>query len=247
MFKNIVRIVVREAFPPSKRGRPQLLDFEHAYDDIMHLVRTGVQWRQLRPKAKVSHITVFKRMHQWVDAGVFRIAYERLLRLHRRSRRPRYCCVDSSYVKNVYGGDCIGRNPTDRGRMAKKLSVAVDDKGIPYSLICTPGNRSDMQLLEPTLAAAITPTVAGTPLYTDKGYDSAANRRTCLAYGYRDRIFRRRTSNGRRTHAKRGVVERFFSWLDKYRRLIVRYERYVTTYVALTHLACGRLLERRCS
>ena len=43
-----------------------------------------------------------------------------------------------------------------------------------------------------------------------KGYDSAANRHACAAYGYRDRIFRRRMSNGRRTHAKRGVVEPFF-------------------------------------
>ena len=107
------------------------------------------------------------------------------------------------------------------------------------------GNQSDMRLLQPTLAAAIVPTPTGTPLYTDKGYDSAANRHTCVAHGYRDRIFRRRTSNGRRTHAKRGVVERFFSWLDKHRRLILRYERYVDTYMAMTYLACGCLLAAR--
>ena len=76
--------------------------------------------------------------------------------------------------------------------MATKLSAAVDDEGVP--LICTPGNQSDMRLLQPTLAAAILPTPTGTPLNTDKGYDSAANRHTCVVYGYGDRIFRRRTS-----------------------------------------------------
>ena len=72
-----------------------------------------------------------------------------------------------------------------------------------------------------------------------KGYDSAVNRHICVAYGYRDRILRRRTSNGRRTHAKRDVIERIFSWLDKHRRLILRYERCVDTYMRTTCLPCG--------
>jgi putative transposase len=245
MFKRILQIAVEEVFPVQARGRPPLLDFDNAYEDILHVIRTGMQWRQLRSAAGVSYITVFKTMRRWVKADLFHVAYQRLLRLYRRRRRPRYCCVDSSFVKNIYGIDCVGRNPTDRGRKATKLSAAVDDTGIPYSLLCSPGNQSDMRLLHATLEAAIVPTPSGTPLYADKGYDSAANRRTCIAFGYRDRLFRRRTVNGRRTHAKRGVVERFFSWLDKYRRLIMRYERYVATYMGMTYMACGRLLEAR--
>ncbi len=203
------------------------LTFDDAYENILRVVRTGMQWRQLRPAA-VSHITVFKTMHKWIEADLFRAAYQRLLRLYRRQRRPRYCCVDSSFVKNIYGSDCVGRNPTDRGRMATKVSATVDDLGVPYSLLFTPGNQSDMRLLQPTLAAVMANPPPGTLLYTDKGYDSLSNRRICSEYGYRDRIFRRRTTNSRRTHAKRGCVERFFSWIDKYRRLIVRYERYVS-------------------
>ena len=245
MYRNILRIAVREAFPYCRRGRPALLTFDDAYDDILRVVRTGMQWRHLRSAAGVSHTTVFRTMHRWIDAGLFRVAYERLLRLYRRRRRPRYCCVDSSFVKSIYGVDCVGRNPTDRGRMATKLSAAVDDDGIPYSLLCTPANHSDVRLLEPTLAAAMVPAPSGTLLYADKGYDSAANRRVCASHGYLDRIFRRRTISGRRTHARRGVVERFFSWLDTYRRLVLRYERYVDTYMAMTQLACGQLLEAR--
>ena len=51
MFKNIFRIAVQEAFPPRTRGRPALLGFDDAYDDIVHIVRTGMEWRSLRPKA----------------------------------------------------------------------------------------------------------------------------------------------------------------------------------------------------
>jgi transposase len=102
-----------------------------------------------------------------------------------------------------------------------------------------------MQLLEPTLSAAVIAIPRGIPLYADKGYDSAHNRRICHTYGMYDRIFRRRTMNGRRTHAKRGVVERFFAWMDKYRRLILRYEKQVAVYESMTYFASGILLQAR--
>ena len=59
MFKNILRIQVEEAFPAHVKGRPRLLGFDDAYEDILQVVRTGMQWRHLRPK-RVSYITVFK-------------------------------------------------------------------------------------------------------------------------------------------------------------------------------------------
>ena len=57
MFKNILRIQVKEAFPVHVKGRPRLLGFDDAYEDILQVVRTGMQWRHLRPK-RVSYITV---------------------------------------------------------------------------------------------------------------------------------------------------------------------------------------------
>ena len=69
MFKNILRLVVQEALPPRTRGRPALLGFDDAYDDIVRVLRTGTQWRHLRPTAGVAPITVFKTMHKWIDAG----------------------------------------------------------------------------------------------------------------------------------------------------------------------------------
>ena len=124
MFKELLRIQVEKAFPVHKRGMSVVLTFDDAYDDIVHVVRTGMQWRHLKPKL-VSFITVFKVMHKWIAANLFRKAYQTLLRLYSRQRRPRYCCVDSSFVKNVYGKNCLGRNPTDRGRMGTKVTTIV--------------------------------------------------------------------------------------------------------------------------
>jgi len=48
----------------------------------------------------------------------------------RRSRyRARTVAVDTSFVKNVHGRDVLGRNPTDRGRNATKVSMLTDARG----------------------------------------------------------------------------------------------------------------------
>ena len=51
MFKNVLRIAVQEAFAPRTRGRPALVGFDDAYDDILRVVRTGMQWRYLETTA----------------------------------------------------------------------------------------------------------------------------------------------------------------------------------------------------
>jgi putative transposase len=88
-------------------------------------------------------------------------------------------------VKNVYGRDCVGRNPTDRGRKATKVSALVADDGVPLALAFFPANTSDQKTVEATLRARLAaPALRGTTLYADKGYDSAANRALMRQFGY---------------------------------------------------------------
>jgi len=42
--------------------------------------------------------------------------------------------IDSSHVKGIYGRDCTGRNPTDRGRNATQVSAIVASDGVPMPL-----------------------------------------------------------------------------------------------------------------
>ena len=51
--------------------------------------------------------------------------------------------IDTTMIKYVGGIDGLGRNPTDRGRLATKLSVIVDNARIPLSCEFFPANRND--------------------------------------------------------------------------------------------------------
>lgn len=44
--------------------------------------------------------------------------------------------------------------------------------------------------------------------------------------------------------ARRWVVERTHSWMNRFRRILVRWEKRVDTYLAMLHLACGLICWR---
>lgn len=44
--------------------------------------------------------------------------------------------------------------------------------------------------------------------------------------------------------ARRWVVERTHSWLNRFRRLLVRWEKRADTYIAMLHFACGLITWR---
>jgi putative transposase len=43
---------------------------------------------------------------------------------------------------------------------------------------------------------------------------------------------------------RRWVVERTHSWLNRFRRILVRWEKRADTYLAMLHLACGLITWR---
>ncbi len=42
--------------------------------------------------------------------------------------------------------------------------------------------------------------------------------------------------------ARRWVVERSHSWLNRYRRMLISWEKRVDTYLAMLHFACGQIV-----
>ena len=53
-----------------------------------------------------------------------------------------------------------------------------------------------------------------------------------------------KTQDGRklRRYKRRWKVERFFAWIQNYRRIVVRYEYHLDNFLGFIHLACIRIL-----
>jgi transposase len=136
----------------------------------------------------------------------------------------------------------------------------VDGQGVPLGVHLDSASPAEVNLLEPTLATIAVPRAGpGRPrqkperLIVDKGYDSdplrdrLARRGIDLIAPHRRNRKKARTQDGRklRRYRRRWKVERTFAWFGNFRRLVVRWERHLTMYLAFFHLACLLITLRR--
>jgi putative transposase len=137
--------------------------------------------------------------------------------------------------------------------------VLTEAAGIPVGLEIESANRHDMKLVEDTLASV--PQViedkrlehlrAGEcdqGLCMDAGYDYDQVREIVWEFGYTAHVRSRGEETKAREagkKARRWVVERTHSWLNRYRRLLIRWEKKARNYLAILHFACALLTWNR--
>lgn len=149
----------------------------------------------------------------------------------------------------------MGPNPTDRAKPGVKRSLLVDGEGGPLSLTVAGANVHDTKLLESTLEAIVVAPPEPCEdepqhLCLDKAYDNPTGDAAAVRFGHTPHIRRigeeKLDDDGRkRFPARRWVVERTLGWLNKYRGLLVRYEKKAANYVAQLQLACALIWFRR--
>ena len=133
----------------------------------------------------------------------------------------------------------------------------VDRRGVPLAVRHTAANIHDSKVLE-EVVDAIEPIrkPRGRPrkrpkkLHADKGYDFSRCRKALRKRGITPRIARRSIESSERLGRHRWVVERTLSWLNRFRRLKVRYERRDDVHQAFLDLGCvlicWRYVQRFC-
>jgi hypothetical protein len=194
---------------------------------------TGCSWASVEAilEYRVSDTTLRSRRDEWIRSGVFEAlraeavaAYDRIIGLDLDE-----VSIDGSLHKAPCGGAGTGKNPTDRGKLGWKWSIATDARGIPIGWAIDGANRNDVKLLAPTLAdvdrAGLLDEI-GT-VHLDRGYDYPAIRTQLVGLGLCDLDIQRRrdphTTAPKRSQpvrlGLRWVVEGTNSWLSNYGQL----------------------------
>ena len=116
-------------------------------------------------------------------------------------------------------------------------------------------NRNDMKLVEETLASIPADRPEPTPerpqgMCLDKGYDYDEVRAIVAEFGFTAHI-RSRGEEAQdlkrqaRRKARRWVVERTHSWMNRFRGILIRWCKKAQNYIALLHMAFGLITFRR--
>ena len=129
----------------------------------------------------------------------------------------------------------------------------ADAAGLPVAAHIESASPHEVKLVEATLDSGFTQ-YAPDRLIGDKAYDSDGldqrllnERGIDLIAPHRRKRRRHRTQDGRklRRYKRRWLVERFWSWLHWQRRLVVRWEYYMTNFLGFVQLASICILLKR--
>lgn len=138
--------------------------------------------------------------------------------------------------------------------MGAKRSLLTEGQGIPIGLAIAGANRNDMKLVRMTLENIVVERPEPTDdrkqnMCLDKGYDFNEVRETLEEFGFTAHI-RARGEEAQLIQreagfkARRWVVERTHSWLNRFRRILIRWDKKPENYLAFLHFACALIAFR---
>lgn len=222
------------------------------FEGILIRLVTGCSWDVASRLCKASETTLRDRRTEWLEAGVFDklveeaiAGYDRIIGLDLSE-----VAVDGSLHKAPCGGEGTGPNPTDRGKLGWKWSVATDLFGIPIGWVIDGANRNDNILLEPSLQAVAERGLLldVETLHLDRGYDSALTLERCHGLGLTDIVCAKKKRKGE-TKAKKPLtlglrwpVERTNSWFSNFGQLRRNTDRRIIHRLAQLALAVVLLI-----
>jgi putative transposase len=236
-------------------GRPRIPD-RQILNGILFVLRTGCQWKALDMTALCKGSIAHARFQQWVEAGVFKKLWSKGLLEYDELRgiQWEWQSMDGAMTRLRWVGKKIGPNPTDRAKGGVKRSLLCEGAGVPIGLVIESANRHDVKLTRATLESIPIERPETTKrhpqgLCLDKGYDSNEVRELAREFGYTAHI-RDRGEEAEAIKqevgfkARRWVVERTHSWMNRFRRILIRWEKKSENYLALLHLVCAVITYR---
>ncbi len=162
--------------------------------------------------------------------------------------------IDGTHTLAKKGGQSVVYQGRKRGKTSNILPI-MDGKGfVVASTGIIAGNHNDAYNLKPHLQTAFKEikglglVIAGAYLNADMAFDTRDVRKVCFNHHVIPNIpenprNRQSTKRGRKrlfneeVYRNRFTAERTFAWVDKYKRLLIRFERYDACFLGAHYIA----------
>jgi transposase len=245
------------------RGPCKKLSFFRIFNYILKQLYLGCQWKELpidkdvNGQPEIHYSRIYHAFRYWTKHGCFEFIFKQsVFRLHRHG------LLDTSVIHGdgtttvaKKGGDNIGFSGHKHMKGDKVVAFCDRNCNVLTPFVSAPGNRNESPMFRDALPKLMTITKAiginltGSVISLDGVYDCRPNRKAIFNRAMIPNI--NPNPRGRKT-PKRGrkslfnsaifkerfrTIERVFAWEDKFKRLLMRFERISHLHYAFKTLA----------
>lgn len=230
---------------------------------ILKFLYMGCQWKMLpieidkAGRPEIHYSQVFRVFQAWLNSGALLNIFEgSVFKLHSAN------LLDTSVVHGdgtttmaKKGGDCLGFSGHKHMKSEKIVAFVDRNCNVLSPMTVAPGNRHEGPLFEKAfgflkdILKRMGKSLLETVVSLDSAYDSKPNRKTIFNAGMIPNIKenkrnRKKPKRGRKQiydetifEERFNTVERVFAWEDKFKRLLLRFERISFHHFGLKLLA----------
>ncbi|MEL7086775.1 MAG: transposase [Cyanobacteria bacterium J06597_1] len=245
------------------RGPQPKLTLHAIFNYILKLLYLGCQWKELpietdkEGQPEIHYSRIYRAFRRFEAHGCFDVIFTgSVVQLHQTdSLDISVIHGDGTTTAAKKGGDNLGFSGHKHMKGDKVVAFCDRHCNIIAPFVTAPGNRHESPLLSEALSnlGRIAQTVglelSDATISLDSAYDSRRNRKAIFNRGMipnipENRRGRKTPKRGRKRLFKAAIyqerfftIERVFAWEDKFRRLLLRFERISRLHYALKSLA----------
>jgi hypothetical protein len=246
-----------------RRGPAPKLSLHTIFNYVLRILYLGCQWKELpiekdsEGRPEIHYTRIYRFWRRWeADGCIDAIFLGSVSKLHQDNLLDiSIIHGDGTTTAAKKGGDNIGFSGHKQVKGDKVVAFCDRHCNVISPFVSAPGNRNESPLLRDALpqlmhtARAVGMDLHGTVVSLDGVYDCRLNRKAIFNRNMVPNINpnprgRKKPKRGRKQLFKQEIfaerfrtIERVFAWEDKFRRLLLRFERLSQVHYAFKSLA----------
>jgi transposase len=236
----------------AKRGYVSKIPLYKIFNYILYILHTGCQWAELQKaidnrrdnpkKREISWQAVYYHFNKWSKDGSLRKVFEQSILFIKDKLNLSEINLDGTHTIAKKGGEEVAYQGRKKAKTSNILPVTDKNGNILATTEIVAGNHNDSFELDSNLKQIFRDIktlgidISEAYFNGDSAFDTKKSRKVCFNYDVIPNIYentrnRKQTKRGRKRffdkdiYYNRFTIERSFAWVDKFKRILIRFER----------------------